>query len=806
MPDPQMHTNCNVLTHLRRPKRQDDTDRAVRIRPGRARLRTAAADVYDAALHAHGLTRRIGDLLLILVLTAVEAPAAPLQISAGTVQGTVTDSATGAPIGGAMVRIDGAAGVVRTAADGTFRVEAVPAGTLWLDVSLAGYGRARPKVTVRTGEVVDVQVALVAGATPYLETVDVRPGENPPDAAAPSVRLLGATDLDNLRSVLADDPFRAVHALPGVAAGDDFRSEFYVRGSDSRHLGMSMDGISIPWPLHAVRGRTDTGSIGVINSDALDRLSLESGSYAQRAGTRTGAWLDFSLRDGSRQRAAVRGAASVTNASAVAEGPIAGGRGSWLTTARRSYLNWLLHRIDSDTDAAAIGFFDHQTRLVFDLNARHQVQVSALAGRAGYDEKDPTSGANSLRDADSHTAVITAGVRTLLSNTTLLQRIGFISQGFDNTGDFAQVLGEGLLREWLYNASVATRLSPRVLVEGALEVRRQTESRTLGRFGRIGSGVVLLNEDRFSGDAWLSSGHGHVTWQVTPSIVVSPGMRIGHSTLTSASSVSPWVQAMWRRARIDVKFGAGLYPQFPEFDQVLGASGNGDLAPERARHVDLSLGATLAGVRWQATLYHRSERDMIRLEDSEPRIVGTRLTTPVAPRHENALEGSAKGIELSIEGSKRGVSGWVSYAYGRSRYTDRLTAESFSGDYDQRHTINAVLRYQWSGATGFGLKWRYGSNVPVAGYLARAGDIWLVTPYRNQSRLPAYSRLDLRADRAFNFGKGRRMTLFAEVVNVLDRENFGPADPSIRLRTFEAVRVTETLLPRVPAVGVIVAF
>jgi hypothetical protein len=91
----------------------------------------------------------------------------------------------------------------------------------------------------------------------------------------------------------------------------------------------------------------------VINSDALDRLTLESGSYAQRAGTRTGAWLDFSLRDGSRKQFSMRGAASVTNASVLAEGPVAEGRGSWLITGRQSYLNWLLHRIDSETDASA---------------------------------------------------------------------------------------------------------------------------------------------------------------------------------------------------------------------------------------------------------------------------------------------------------------------------------------------------------------------------------------------------------------------------------------------------------------------
>ena len=445
-----------------------------------------------------------------------------------------------------------------------------------------------------------------------------------------------------------------------MTAGDDFRSEFSIRGSDSRHLGMSMDGIAIPWPLHAVRGRTDTGSIAVINSDALDRLTLESGSYAQRSGTRTGGWIDFSLRDGSRKAFDMRASASVTNASVLAEGPLAGGRGAWLGTVRRSYLNWLLHQIDPETDAAALGFLDSQSRVVFDLSSTQQLQMSVVAGRAGYDEHDETPGANSLRDADSHTVVVTAGLRSIVANTMLLQRVGYVSQGFDNTGEFSQPLGEGRVREWIYNVGAATRVSSRMLVEGGAEVRRQHESRVLRSFARQGSGVVPASEDAFDGDSWLPAAHAQLTWQVLPSLVVSPGVRVAHSSLVDEPTINPWMQVLWRHGRFDVKAGAGEYPQFPEFDQVLGASGTRTLGAERAAHVDLTLGATMGGLRWQAAGYYRRERDMIRLEDSEPVLFGDRLVMPIAAAYENALDGSARGVELSVEGRARALSGWIS--------------------------------------------------------------------------------------------------------------------------------------------------
>jgi len=51
-----------------------------------------------------------------------------------------------------------------------------------------------------------------------------------PADPVPSSQVLGSAELLNLRGVLADDPLRAVQVLPGVATGDDLRSEFTVAG------------------------------------------------------------------------------------------------------------------------------------------------------------------------------------------------------------------------------------------------------------------------------------------------------------------------------------------------------------------------------------------------------------------------------------------------------------------------------------------------------------------------------------------------------------------------------------------------
>ena len=71
----------------------------------------------------------------------------------------------------------------------------------------------------------------------------------------------------------------------------------------------------------------------------------------------------------------------------------------------------------------------------------------------------------------------------------------------------------------------------------------------------------------------------------------------------------------------------------------------------------------------------------------------------------------------------------------------------------------------------------------------------MLGPYRNVARYPAYSRLDARVQRSFIRGE-RRLTLFVEALNVLNRDNFGPAGPGN----------AESLFPILPSAGLLVEF
>lgn len=103
------------------------------------------------------------------------------------------------------------------------------------------------------------------------------------------------------------------------------------------------------------------------------------------------------------------------------------------------------------------------------------------------------------------------------------------------------------------------------------------------------------------------------------------------------------------------------------------------------------------------------------------------------------------------------------------------------------------------------MTFRRGTNVPFAGYFDLRDGRLFAGSRRNNVRLPRYERLDMRATRSFTC-LSRKMTVFAEVLNVLNRTNLRRTNGYIRRDTGEAIGFTEELFPRLPSAGIVVEF
>jgi hypothetical protein len=184
----------------------------------------------------------------------------------------------------------------------------------------------------------------------------------------------------------------------------------------------------------------------------------------------------------------------------------------------------------------------------------------------------------------------------------------------------------------------------------------------------------------------------------------------------------------------------------------------------------------------------------------------------------NVLDGVAKGLEIVVRrGGTGAFSGWAGYALGRLEYRQAITGERFWADADQPHTLTLFGSYRLSSRMNISGRYRYGSNYPLIGYIGEPSRALGVPPTvdrrplfyglddeRNTLRLPAYSRFDVRADRAFNWSK-RRLLVFVEVANVLNHTNLRNAAYRVD-RAGRVFETTESLLPIVPSGGVVFEF
>src|SRR5262245_29232299 len=251
-------------------------------------------------------------LIIIILSIAFGSPAyAALDGDTGTIGGVVVYTRGGAPVDKVLVRLQGSGRAVTTDDTGRFEIDEVTAGSHELYVSAVDFILVKQTLTVAAGETTDVTIALTDGTGSLTQAVTVVGNvDQPLNKIAPSAQVLQTRDLQQLRGLITNDPLRAIQVLPGVASGNDFKSEFTVRGSAIDHMQFSFEGIETPLLVHTVQRVVDTGSIAMINGDVLAEVALAGGAYPERFGDRLGAEVDFRMREGSRQRTQLRASIS----------------------------------------------------------------------------------------------------------------------------------------------------------------------------------------------------------------------------------------------------------------------------------------------------------------------------------------------------------------------------------------------------------------------------------------------------------------------------------------------------------------
>jgi outer membrane cobalamin receptor len=728
-------------------------------------------------------------------------------------RGRVVDANTGEAMANVRVVAKLADKTTITDSDGAFTLE-LPPGPQELYITTVTYGLVKKEINVRPGTESTVEIALNEDAAALTEHVTIAP--DPFESTRTSStfeQTLNKRELQATSSILLSDPIRAAQTLPGVGSNDDFRSEFSVRGAGFDRVGLWLDGVLTDNFVHTVAGGyPDTGSLSVINSDAVNSVSLLSGGSPANFGDRTAAVLDIDTRDGNRVKAAGRIAAALSGISGIIDGPITSGKGSYLVAARKSYTGYLIRRINDQNQFAnnppILGFADIQGKLLYDFSEKNQLGFSAIFGSFDYDRNRDREllFVNSVFRGESRNLLLN-GHWSFTPNARFFwqTRVFALKTNFKNVNRDEVILNDGDRSQFGIRSDVSFALPRSNRLEAGLYVRTLNVNSLsqrfsffnvpfdFGSFDENGTEQAYYAQDTWSNERWRLQFTG--------------GLRVEHSEITSQTLNSPRASLTWSiNEHWRVHAMAGRYYQFPDFEQVFGRLGSRSLRAERATNVSGGVEALLGDrVRVSFELFNREDANLF-FSLSEPRLEGGFVSFAEFP-FRNALDGHARGFELTLQRrSANKLAGWISYSHLRTKLTDSQTGLSFVADNDFRHLLYTYASYRFTDTWNLSSVFRFSSGPPVPGFFRQVDSTYFLSNRRNEARLPDYARLDVRLSKAFLFNRWK-LTVTGEVLNLLNRDNLRyEGFDGFDFNTGRVFGQLERVLPILPSVGAVIEF
>jgi len=715
------------------------------------------------------------------------------------ISGLVLDAAVQEPL--ALVEIRVGDRIVSTDGAGRFLIERGQ-DTL-LRAVCVGY---RPASVPLDASVSELEIRLEPERMQINQSVDVSAGPWGLESDG-AVGLVGA-ELRNLGSVLTDDPLRAVHSLPGVAANDDFQSQFTVRGADFRRIGVQYDGILLRSPFHSVQGDPYGPSASVLNADMLQSLELHPSAPPPDFFDSSAAALDMRTRPGDAREFRARVSAGMSNSSLLLEGPLKNEKGSWIVAARRSYLRYLIDLV-SDDNEIGFTFTDFQGRGDYRLNDRNQLVLSFVQAYSSLDETREADerGINSTIETATRISVLNFAHNYARSRFTASNRIAWLEEDFENVNKFSRPLAQDRYREWVYRSDLAWIQSSDARLEFGGVLRRQSDD---GRIWRQVTGdPPQILRDQFRGTGRRYGSYVQQRWNRGRFSLAAGGRYDGHTEVRTRA-FSPYASAGIRLASATrLRLAWGHTALFPPAQAIFSSLGGRRLLPERAVHSTASLEHAFSEkIRLRVEAYDRADRDLLARPFAEARLVEDQLARPFfRPPWENSVRGYSRGGQAFLQRrSPNGLNGWISYAWARTNQRDGVSGARYPADFDQRHTLTLFSSYRLRPQLNLSLRHAYGSGMPLVGFLSQQGDQFFVAADRNALRLPSYQRTDVRVNKTFA-GDGWQLTLFGELINLFDRENVRIEDtPGFSIRTGRAFPNVEPSFPFLPSAGLTVEF
>jgi hypothetical protein len=314
------------------------------------------------------------------------------SLQAAEIRGKVVNAAGGEALARVQVAVLEAQRDAVTTKDGSFVIPGLAPGHYTLRLNAVGYRLITVDFSLAADEAAkEFDITLVPDNFRRTERVEVK-GDifQGPDSPAINEINMTSSEIRETSTVVGDDPFRSMQTLPGVSAsgGNDFFAQFSVMGASFDNTSIYVDGILVPSPFHGTN-IAQGATLSIFTSETIEDIKLLPAAYPEKYGDSVGAALDLQTRDGSRTGPIFRASIGLAASALLGEGALGKERkGSWLASARKSYLGYLLRsRLNDISDD--ISFYDGDLKLNYELRPNQTVSFYGVGGHTLYEAVNP---------------------------------------------------------------------------------------------------------------------------------------------------------------------------------------------------------------------------------------------------------------------------------------------------------------------------------------------------------------------------------------------------------------------------------
>jgi hypothetical protein len=727
----------------------------------------------------------------------------------GSLSGSVVDAA-GAPAAFVTVCLTSTAQCVVADERGAFRLVNVRSGPYGLEVTMLGETALLVgRFEVRAG--VDQRLEITLPARNRLETMVTvtAPGTAVPAEVKTSAHLITSEEIFRAAGAL-QDVSRYVQTLPGVVIGsDDFRNDIIVRGGSPLENLFIVDNVEVPNINTFANFASAGGTVSILDPSMSRDVTFITGGYPASYTNRTSSILQITEREGSREAVHARASIGFAGAGGTVEGPLSHGRGSWVVSARRSFLDVFTKDIG---EGGVPVLYTANAKAVYDLSATDRIWAVNVTGvdriRLGLTDSTPNDQEVFNLDIQYQGVRSATGVNWqhlfgsravgLFGVTNAVANVGqtvkdLVRDGVPPSGTPAdQVIASSPLvfradsteseTTVKYDATVTALNSTFQFGGSVKQFRLKYDSAAPLGFDSPYSLQPGMNpfsiDERFS--AWQSGAYLQVTRDVTAALNLTAGGRFDRYQYIDASRFSPRLAAtLALTPRLSVKASTGIYYQQPAFQFLAVFPENRALRPFRADHYIGGVTYTLAEGLLMSVEGYRKNYHAYPVSKEYPSLSLANLGDSF-----NVLEslfpltsagfGHSQGVEFGL--TKKDDGRWfgqLNLSLSKAQHA-ALDGVLRPGSFDYPVVFNLTGGRRWSPKWESSLRSSYLSGRPytpfdVAESTRQRRGIYDLSKV-NAVRAPAYIRLDARLDRNTTIA-GRPVILFFGVQNVTGRRN-----------------------------------